>query len=106
MIFTPATLIPLGNARSAVRTAPIVWAGSTAKRMRMRKSKNFLIRPGGGRNYKKKSLTNLKLYAIIKAQRGKENPKPIETCGCAPARGQIKGRKRIKPTGLNYKPAD
>ena len=39
MIFTPVISTPLGSARSAVRTAPIAWGGSTAKRMRTRKNK-------------------------------------------------------------------
>ena len=35
----PCDLDPFGECRSVVRTAPIVWAGSTAKWMRMRKNK-------------------------------------------------------------------
>jgi len=37
--------------------------------MRMRKNKNFLVCPGGGKSYKKKSLTNCWIYAIIIPER-------------------------------------
>lgn len=65
------------------------------------------VRPGAEKNLKnfKKTIDKKTNIWYCKTVREKENSKLIEACGCAPTRGQIKGRKRIKPTGLNRKPA-
>lgn len=92
MIFTLAILTHLGSARSAVKTAPIVWAGSTAKRMRMRKSKNFLICPGGGK-ITKKIIDKLQTLCYNKSTKREGKPK---TRGLADHACKVVSRKQMR----------